>query len=211
MNGVINTKEIERRAYLTYHKDGIIDIYLGFSIVMLSIIMLSTLFEGTEAITMWGGMGGTLALFPIFYRESKKRYTFPRLGYVKFSEKKGRSRNSIMMLLGLGTLSSLMGLWAFYLGTKGDVLWVETIIAHWHWFLASLFLGLFMLFGYITDLKRLYYYGLGSFVLFASGNFVPVKGFWLVFALGGAMMTTGVILLQRFKREYPLESRARDE
>jgi LPS O-antigen subunit length determinant protein (WzzB/FepE family) len=30
-------------------------------------------------------------------------------------------------------------------------------------------------------------------------------------ALGGAMMTTGVILLQRFIREYPLESRARDE
>jgi len=207
LNDMINTKEIERRAYLTYHKDGIIDIYLGFSIVM-----LSTIFVGTEASMMfWGGMAGTLALFPIFYLKSKKRYTFPRLGYVKFSEKKGRSRNSIMMLLGLGTLSSLMGLWAFYLGGKGDFLWVETIIAHWHWFLASLFLGLFLLFGYITDLKRLYYYGLGSFVLFASGNFIPVKGFWLVLALGGAMMTTGVILLQRFIREYPLESRARDE
>jgi hypothetical protein len=207
LNDVINTKEIERRAYLTYHKDGIIDIYLG-----LSIVMLSTIFVGTEAwLIMFGGMGGTIALIPIFYRESKKMYTFPRLGYVKFSEKKGRSRNSIMMLLGLGTLSSLLGLWAFYLGTKGDFLWVETIVAHWHWFLAFLFLGLFLLFGYITDLKRLYYYGLGSFVLFASGNFVPVKGFWLVLALGGAMMTTGVILLQRFKREYPLESRARDE
>ena len=206
MNDVINTKEIERRAFLTYHKDGIIDIYLGFSIVMFSF-----LFFGTEALMMWGGMSGTLALIPIFYRESKKRYTFPRLGYVKFSEKKGRSRNSIMMLLGLGTLSALMGLWAFYLGNKGDFLWVETIIAHWHWFLASLFLGLFLLFGYITDLKRLYYYGLGSFVLFASGNFVPVMGFWLVLALGGAMMTTGLILLQRFKREYPLESSTKDE
>ena len=211
MNDMINTKEIERRAYLTYHKDGIIDIYLGLLIVMLSIVMLSTLFVGTEAFMMWGGMAGTFALFPIFYRESKKRYTFPRLGYVKFSEKKGRSRNSIMMLLGLGTLSALMGLWAFFLGSKGDVLWVETIITHWHWFLASLFLGLFLLFGYITDLKRLYYYGLGSFVLFASGNFLPVKGFWLVLALGGAMMATGVILLQRFIREYPLESSARDE
>ncbi len=206
MKDVFNTKEIERRAYLTYHKDGIIDIYLGFSIVM-----LSTIFVGTEAIMMWGGLCGTLALFPIFYLESKKRYTFPRLGYVKFSEKKGRSRNSIMIFLGLGTLSSLMGLWAFFLGTKGDFLWVETIIAHWHWFLAFLFLGLFLLFGYITDLKRLYYYGLGSFVLFASGNFVQVKGLWLVLALGGAMMTTGVILLQRFIRDYPLESSARDE
>jgi len=102
LNDMINTKEIERRAYLTYHKDGIIDIYLGLLIVMLSIVMLSTLFVGTEAFMMWGGMAGTFALFPIFYRESKKRYTFPRLGYVKFSEKKGRSRNSIMMLLGLG-------------------------------------------------------------------------------------------------------------
>jgi len=206
LNDTIDTKEIERRAFLTYHKDGIIDIYLGFSIAM-----LSTLFFGDETIMIWGSMAGIIALIPIFYRESKKMYTIPRLGYVKFSEKKGRSRNSIMMLLGLGTLSALMGLWTFFLGTKGDFLWIETIIAHWYWFLAFLFLGLFLLFGYITDLKRLYYYGLGSFVLFALGNFLPVNGFWLVLALGGAMMTTGVILLQRFVREYPLESSTRDE
>jgi hypothetical protein len=196
---MINTKEIERRAFLSYHKDGIIDIYLGFSV-----IILSTLFVGNEFSTMLPSMGGIIVLFPILYRESKKRYTFPRLGYVKFSEKKGRSRNSIMMLFGLLTLSSIMSLWVFFLGSKGNFLWIETIIAHWHWFLASLSLGLFLLFGYITDLKRLYYYGLGSFVLFASGNFVPVKGFWLVVALGGAMMATGLILLRRFKQEYPL-------
>jgi len=206
LNDTIDTKEIEHRAFLTYHKDGIIDIYLG-----LSILILSTLFVGNEASMMLGSMAGIFALMPIFYRESKKRYTFPRLGYVKFSEKKGRSRNSIMMLLGLGTMSFLMGLWAFFLGNKGDFLWIETIITHWNWFLAFLSLGLFLLFGYITDLKRLYYYGLGSFVLFASGNFVPVMGFWLVIALGGAMMTTGLILLQRFVREYPLESSTRDE
>lgn len=199
MNEMINTKEIERRAFLSYHKDGIIDIYLGFSV-----IILSTLFVGNEFSTMLPSMGGIIVLFPILYRESKKRYTFPRLGYVKFSEKKGRSRNSIMMLFGLLTLSSIMSLWVFFLGSKGNFLWIETIIAHWHWFLASLSLGLFLLFGYITDLKRLYYYGLGSFVLFASGNFVPVKGFWLVVALGGAMMATGLILLRRFKQEYPL-------
>jgi len=195
---MINTKEIERRAYLTYHKDGIIDIYLGFSVIMLSTLLVE------QVSTMLPSIGGIIVLFPILYRESKKRYTFPRLGYVKFSEKKGRSRNSIMMLFGLLTLSSIMSLWVFFLGSKGNFLWIETIIAHWHWFLASLSLGLFLLFGYITDLKRLYYYGLGSFVLFASGNFVPVKGFWLVVALGGAMMATGLILLQRFKQEYPL-------
>jgi len=95
---MINTKEIERRAFLSYHKDGIIDIYLGFSVIILSI-----LFVGNEFSTMLPSMGGIIVLFPILYRESKKRYTFPRLGYVKFSEKKGRSRNSIIS----GTLPAL--------------------------------------------------------------------------------------------------------
>jgi hypothetical protein len=205
LNNVINTKEIERKAFLTYHKDGILDIYLGFSIITLSFLFLA------EARTMMGAFSGILVLFPIFYRESKKSYTFPRLGYVKFSGKKGRSRNSFLILFGLLTLSLIGGLGAFYLGNIGDYLWVEAVKANWFWFLSLLSLGLFMLFGYITDLRRLYYYGLVSFILFASGNYIPIDGFWLILILGGVVMATGLILLQRFVHEYPLKSSVRDD
>jgi hypothetical protein len=204
MNEVINIKEVERRAFTTYHKDGILDIYLGFSIITLSFLFLA------EA-GMIGAFSGILVLFPILYRESKKSYTFPRLGYVKFSEKKGRSRNSFLILFGLLTLSLMGGIWAFYLGNIGDYLWVEVLKANWFWFLALLGLGLFMLFGYITDLRRLYNYGVVSFILFASGNFMHVDGFWLTLILGGLVLATGLILLQRFVHEYPLKRSATDD
>ena len=196
----INTKEIERKAYLSYHKDGVIDIYLGFAIIMLSFFFIEAEFN-----TMIGSMGGTFVLFPILYRESKKNFTFPRLGYVKFSEKKGRSRNSMLMLVGLLSLSTLLGLWTFLLGAKGNFFWIETIISQWHWFTAFLSAGLFLLFGYITDINRLYYYGFLSFILFSVVRFVPVKSFWFILTLGALMIASGLVLLQKFVRMYPLE------
>ena len=200
MNEIINTKEIERKAFLSYHNDGIIDIYLGFAVIMLSFFLVET-----EYISMIGSMGGTFILFPILYRESKKNLTFPRLGYVKFSEKKGRSRNSMLMLIGLLSFSSLLGLWTFLLGAKGNFVWIETIISQWHWFTAFLSAGLFMLFGYITEINRRYYYSFLSFILFSVGRFVPVKSFWFILTLGALMVKCGLVLLQKFVRMYPLE------
>ncbi len=204
MDEVVNKKGIEHVTFLTYHRDGIIDIYLGLSIITLSFLFLA------EA-SLVGVFPGILVLFPLLYHESKKRYTIPRLGYEKFSEKNRRSRNPFLILLALGTLSLIAGLWAFYLGNIGDYSWVYTLKANWFWFLALLSLGLFTLFGYITDLRRLYNYGLLSLTLFTSGNYLRVDGFWLILILGGVMMATGLILLQRFVHEYPLKRSATDD
>ncbi|MBN1683708.1 hypothetical protein JW865_09175 [Candidatus Bathyarchaeota archaeon] len=65
-----------------------------------------------------------------------------------------------------------------------------------------------MVFGYITDLQRLYYYGAGSFLLFTSSNFININGFWIVLILGLGVTLTGFILLLRFIKDYTLKRSA---
>ena len=201
MDNRVNTQEIERRAFLSYHKDGILDIYLGILIISFSFFFL------VEP-SFYGVFSGTIVLFPILYRESKKSITFPRLGYVKFSEKKGRSRNSLIILFGLLSLSIISGLVVFNLGNLGDFYWIQKISNNWQWFFALLSLVLFSVFAYITDLQRLYYYGTGSFLLFVSSNFFDVNGFYIVLILGLGVTLTGFILLWRFIKDYPLKRSA---
>ena len=65
MNDNIDTKEIERKAYFNYHKDGILDIYLGISMAMFTVSFISPTYS-----MVW-----MTALLPVFYRDSKRRRT----------------------------------------------------------------------------------------------------------------------------------------
>ena len=69
----VDLKEIERRAYLSYHKDGILDIYLGMGIMTIASVFYFEVFVSIIS---------TIAILPILYTVSKKQYTIPRLGYV---------------------------------------------------------------------------------------------------------------------------------
>jgi hypothetical protein len=197
-------KDLERKAYLSYHKDGILDIYLGMAIATAS---LNFFYDGYNP-----ALTGILPLFTIFYAGSKKQYTIPRLGYVKFSEtRQGVSQNSIRLALALGTLSFLAGLVVFWAGGSNGFAWIEPIIANWKIVLAVIFAGVFSLFGYVSSINRMYHYALLSLLVFIGGYFVPVAGQWLLLTFGGLMFLNGVIYLYRFLQEYPLEKVPEDE
>ena len=193
----IDLKEIERKAYLTYHKDGILDIYLGMGIMAVASVFFFEVFLTST---------GTIALLPIFYAASKKQYTIPRLGYVKFSQRtKGRARNSITLALLLGSMSAVAGLFTFYNTLSTGHSWIEPLIANWKITLASILLVVFSLFGYVSDLRRMYYYGLVSLIVFVSGIFLPIPGYMLILAVGGIISINGIVHLYRFTQEYPIE------
>ena len=199
----IDLKEIERKAYLTYHKDGILDIYLGMGIMAVASVFFFEVFVTS---------GGIIALFPILYAASKKQYTIPRLGYVKFSQStKGRARNSMTLALLLGSMSAVAGLFAFYSVWSTGYNWIEPLIENWRISLAAILLGVFSLFGYVSDLRRMYYYGLLASVVFVSGIFLPIPGYMLVLAVGGIISTNGIALLYKFTREYPIQKGQEDE
>jgi hypothetical protein len=196
MKNNINLKEIERRAFLSYHKDGIIDIYLGMGIALASSIFLD----------FFPGLMGIIPILPIMYAASKKQYTIPRLGYVKFSSTtKGRARNSLTLAMILGTVSAVAGLFAFYTSLSSGYHWIEPIIENWKISAAVLLLVVFSLFGYVSELRRMYYYALVSFLVFSAGIFIPVPGYWFIIIVGGIICLNGVIHLYWFTQEYPLE------
>jgi len=195
MNNSIDVKEIERIAYLTYHKDGIVDIYIGLTIVLLAL---------TDMIWM-------LALFPIFYRDSKRRYTFPRLGYVKFSEKTNKIAGAQKPLTTLIVLTFIVTLFAWYLGTTGNIAWIQPIVQNWKWMFAGVSAIIFCAFAWLTDLKRLYYYGALSLLWFSAANYLPLQNHILFLVFGGVVSLTGALQLYRFTREYPVEPRAENE
>ena len=199
----IDLKEIERRAYLTYHKDGILDIYLGMGIMAVASVFFFEVFVTST---------GIIALFPILYAASKKQYTIPRLGYVKFSTStNGRARNSVTLALLLGSMSAVAGLFAFYSSISTGYSWIEPLIANWKITVASILLVVFSLFGYVSDLRRMYYYGLLSSVVFVSGIFLPIPGFLLILIVGSIISINGIVHLYRFIQEYPIEKGNEDE
>ena len=150
-------------------------------------------------------MSGIIAILPIFYAASKKQFTIPRLGYVKFSSStKGRARNSLTLALLLGSMSAIAGLFAFYSVISSGYSWIEPLIANWRITIASILLVVFSLFGYVSDLRRMYYYGLVSFIVFIAGIFLPIPGYLLILTVGGIISINGIVLLYRFTQEYPL-------
>jgi hypothetical protein len=197
----IKLKEIERKAYLTYHKDGILDIHLGVIILLISINLI---YDSASMIWM-------VALLPIFYRDAKRRYTFPRIGYVKFSESNGRAKKSRLTLFGLIFWVFLITLLVWLYTGRANFELINLLRPYSSWLFAILSLGIFSLFGHVTELRRLYIYGVGSFAIFAFGNFIPVEGGWLLVALAAVIMANGLIMLHRFTQSYPVEHGVADE
>ncbi|MGW8181171.1 MAG: hypothetical protein ACWGQW_20770 [bacterium] len=199
MNDNIDTKEIERKAYFNYHKDGILDIYLGISMAMFTVSFISPTYS-----MVW-----MIALLPVFYRDSKRRYTFPRLGYVKFSE--GTSKRSTTLAMALASLSLVGGLLVFFSGFPNNYNWMVPFIENWKLVAAG---GLFItlsLFGYVSKINRLYYYGALSLILFGAGAIIPLPGYIVLPTLGGIITLSGIYHLYRFTQEYPLETRQENE
>jgi len=65
-------KDLGRKAYLSYHQDGLIDILIGLGILGFGLMML------TDSVVF-----NMLAWMPIiFYVPLKNRITVPRFGYV---------------------------------------------------------------------------------------------------------------------------------
>lgn len=201
MNNNLNIKEIERKAYLNYHKDGILDIYIGLVILTLAFNLIDN-----EYSMVW-----MIALFPICYRDSKRRYTFPRLGYVKFNKKTGKSRNATIFTIGLATLTFIVGILVFFKGNQSGISFLVPFIKNWKWVTAIIGALVFSLFGYTTELKRLYYYAISSFLIFATGAVTPINGFILIVTFAGVISLSGVYQLYNFTQEYPVEKRAENE
>ncbi len=188
----VDLKALERRAYTSYHQDGIVDIFLGLAIVTLSIILL--FFE-----TIFYLIGGILVVWVVSYAGAKRSITVPRIGYVEFKQSR---RYRVMFLV---TLLLVLNFVIFAIMAFGLLTPELRIFLNQYGLLvvAGVVGGLFALFGWVTQVYRLSGYGALAFLVFIITHVFQLHLFFPIFVLGLTITVTGFVMLYQFVQKYP--------
>jgi hypothetical protein len=198
-----NLREIEKKTYRSYHQDGLIDIFVGFYILLFGAgILLNTMMD----FSTWFVIP---AIFPAImvpiWISFKKRITIPRIGYVKFGL---RSANKLMAVI-LGLMVAGLGVFmVFGLGAFMGQGWASTL-RNLIFPNSMIIIGvgaaiISSLFAYTMGLKRLYLYGLLTLVMFLTGHFIKIPFEYFLLTIGLAIIIYGLVLLVQFIQKYPL-------
>jgi len=205
---LINLTDIEKKAYRSTFQDGIWDIFLGLTLLILAVgALLSNrgMPEGRQ-MTVLVGLQVAAA---VFFIAGKKRITVPRMGFVKFGpQRKRKITKSHVVLLG----SVVVGAVAFLVvslamrETRAELL--DFMPLAW----AVNAMVVFSLLAHYLDCPRLYGYGVlfalpvpvdAAIKTFAGVNLSPVA-----FAVPAiVMLAIGGVLLGSFLRRYPRPER----
>jgi small basic protein len=200
MNGSGEFGRLQRKVYLAYHQDGIIDLVIG----------LCALGFGTSMVTDSAGFI-LLSWLPItLYVPLKKAITLPRFGYVKFTSVKttrmvyaGVMVSGVLMLLLFGIMILII--------SAGDIpastqIWLRQYhMAVLGGIAAILVAGV----AFLVGIRRFYAYALLAVVLPTLGAVLNVATYLPVLVLGLTIFAVGCWLLAGFIRRYP-KSRARE-
>ena len=203
MNTKTSLREVERRTYLSYHQDGLLDIFVGIYVLLFGLgILLMTVTE----FSTWFVIP---AIFPAvmmpIWISVKKRVTMPRIGYVKFGY---RGANKVMAIF-LGLAVAGLGVFMLFgLGASRGQGWALTlrnlIIPNGLIIIGILAATISSLFAYTMGLRRLYAYGLLTLALLFAAHFAIIPFAYSLLTIGVLMIINGSILLMQFIRKHPL-------
>jgi hypothetical protein len=192
----INLKELERKAYLSYHQDGILDMFIGFSILLFGMWLLAD---------MAYLAGAFVAIFTPIYAQVKKQITVPRLGYVKFaSSRTAKSKRTTLLLVVAGVLALIPGALLFITTQSGILAPIQLLIEYGMIGIGVAGMALLSAVAYISEIRRLYAYSALFFAIFTGGYFLSIPFVYYIMMLGTVIMVAGLYLLIRFLRTYPL-------
>lgn len=199
--------ELERRAYRSTFQDGIWDIFLGSSLLILAISALLSNIGVSQAVQMTV-LVGMETLTVMAFISGKKHITVPRMGFVQFGPVRRRKmKKSYIVLLGSVITALVVFLVALQVVQGHPASRAELLLfAPVAWVANSVIV--FTLLAYYLDCSRLYTYGV-LFALpvpldmaikqFAGINLSPIA-----FALPAiVMLVVGTVLLVRFLHQYP--------
>jgi len=206
----VDLKEVERRALAAYYEDGLLDIFIGGYLLFFGLCGL-TEFEHRIVVSWFL----PAALGTLLYSEAKKRVTYPRLGYVRFTkEMRHRISISTFMVLFVAGLVTLTGLFT-NMGVPERAPWGTLLLNKYNLlFLGGVFAVTFLMMGRIMSISRLYQYSVISLLVFSAGYFYLDSPFIVSEqSLGAPCAIIGVIMvgigashLRRFIGRYPKEA-----
>jgi hypothetical protein len=202
MNKEMSLREVEKRTYMSYHQDGLLDIFVGVYVLLFALgILLMTVTD----FTTWFVIP---AIFPAImlpvWISVKKRITMPRIGYVKFGV---RGANKLMAIF-LGLTVAGLGVFMVFTFASRSQGWALTlrnlIISNGMIIIGIGAASISSLFAYTMGLKRLYAYGLLTLALFFTGHFTTIPFGYFLLTIGLVIIINGFVILMRFTRKYPL-------
>jgi hypothetical protein len=194
MSPTTEFKLLERRAYLSYHQDGVIDIIVGLGMLGFGIYLaIDQLFFMLDA---W--------LFLMAYVPLKRWITVPRFGYIEFSLVRTHSQKR----RGLISMTFLVILLAFILlvGIPGVLPGgILTTLRIYKELLFGIIFA-FLLFGaaLMSELIRFSAYAGLAVLLTVMAYWLGLPAYAYTLALGGLILLSGLWMLTRFLRRYPL-------
>jgi hypothetical protein len=200
-------RDIEKKAYMSYHQDGLIDIVIGlYALAFGSGIILDIAYDFSFAAIMPAIL---FAIILPIWMAAKRKITMPRIGFVKFGTR--GSNKLFAVFVGL----MVAGLGVFFLFTvattqNGTPFWLDILFQYGMIWIGLISAVMASLFAYSMGLKRLHGYGLLILVLCVSGYFLNIPFQYLLLATGSTIIISGAVLLVRFIHKYPLPKGAPD-
>ena len=187
-------RKLEKKIYLTYHMDGLWDIFLG--ITMLCFAAATWL----ESIVLFAIMPAIL--FPTA-KKTKESFARRRLGHVEFSpERRARENTGRMIMSVLLTASVVLGLLVFmaYWTTRPLSEWVRSLGLIPFGFVIAILLASA---GAAYGIMRFIPYAFFVIVTFVAVQLTHAHPSINFLVPGGLFLLIGLGLLIRFVRKYP--------
>ena len=212
----ITLKELERKAFRSTYQDGLWDLYFGLIVICMSIFLYrpATGYSPLNIVLMLASMIGSYALF----WAGKRFITLPRMGQVKFGEKRARRKKTMFLVLGAVVLIQVVFLVVQIVAWRnpefGDTLnkflqeknAMDLAVAT----IGSLFIGPSMiLIAYFMDFPRGYFIA----VMMALAVFLMILLNQPIYSIivGILIAVPGAVLFARFLKKYPLHGKGSDE
>lgn len=192
----IDLKKIERKAYTSYHEDGLIDVFAGFLILSFGVWLILDM--------AW--MGWILWFVAVSaYAAAKRVFTIPRIGFVKFAPHRVKALLAIAVIV--FSLFALLGVVAFMqVEGGGTPIWLLVAIENYMLVIGVSVAASFCLVGYTFRIRRMYAYALLTLIMFVTGHFLYFPLYYYVILLGTLILLFGLVMLIRFVRRYPVSA-----
>lgn len=182
--------------YMTYHGDGMIDIFVGIVLVLFGLGIMANL--------PWIGGVMAAALFPVWL-SAKRTITAPRAAYLeRLPSQAVRTRWAMLVSVGLGLLV-LLGLLAFWLfGANAAPIDLQTAVRDYFTLVfGAVAVVTFGAIGLVGGIGRYYLYAGFAVLTFVISQAGSAAFYWPLIATGSVLVLGGLWLVYRFVQVYP--------
>jgi len=196
----VSLKGDERRAYMSYHQYGLLDLLIGLGVLLAGVYVLvdGDIPLGAVWVVLW---------LPIWL-SAKKSITARRVPDVEISEEQydgmWRAAAFVIAALVLLVCAVLALIWGRNAGLIAEG-FIAAVGQHLMWVLGlfgALVLGVA---AWLSGLNRLYAYALLTAVAFVGGYLLGAPFALAVTVVAAVVMVWGGVLLVRFVRTHPVQ------